>query len=232
MGRRMYLGLGALSLLVLIAAPVVAQPKPPAPPLKLVIEDDEGKQTVVPLPETIDLSLGRGQGNKIRLTQRDVSPQHAVLACQEGRCSIDDLDSDNGVRVGSQRVVKRAAVREEERVRIGSYVLFLTRRAEPTRPAAPPARLVTSTGTFLLDRPVITIGSAPDNVIVLRHPSVSPYHARINRSGDRYRLFDLQSKTGVRVNGEDYYRVELGAGDQLELGAVGLRFGPAAGARP
>jgi pSer/pThr/pTyr-binding forkhead associated (FHA) protein len=210
-------------------APAAAQPKPQAPPLQLVIVDDAGQQTVVPLPETIEISLGREQGNKIRLTQRDVSPRHARLGCQEGRCSIEDLDSDNGVRVGGQRIVKRAAVREEEIVHIGSYTLFVSRRVSP---ALPPARLVAGAQTFVLDRPVTTIGSAPDNVIVLRHPSVSLYHARIERSGDRYRLADLQSTTGVRVGGEDYYRVELVPGDQIQIGAVELRFGPAPGARP
>jgi len=214
---------------MLLVAPAAAQPKPQAPPLQLVIVDDVGQQTVVRLPETIDISLGREPGNKIRLTQRDVSPRHARLGCQEGRCSIEDLDSDNGVRVGTRRIVKRAAVREEELVYIGSYTLFLSRRAAP---ALPPARLVAGTQTFVLDRPVTTIGSAPDNVIVLRHPSVSPYHARIEHSGDRYRLADLQSKTGVRVGGEDYYRVQLGPGDRIQIGAVELRFEPAASARP
>ena len=39
---------------------------------KLVIEDDEGKRTVVPLTRD-EYTLGRREGNTIRLTERNVS---------------------------------------------------------------------------------------------------------------------------------------------------------------
>ena len=49
---------------------------------KLVIEDDEGKRTVVPLTRD-EYSIGRKEGNTIRLTERNVSREHARLV-QEG----------------------------------------------------------------------------------------------------------------------------------------------------
>jgi len=45
---------------------------------KLVIEDDEGKRTVVPLTRD-QYSIGRKEGNTIRLTERNVSREHARL---------------------------------------------------------------------------------------------------------------------------------------------------------
>ena len=42
---------------------------------KLVIEDDEGKRTVVPLTRD-DYTIGRKEGNTIRLTERNVSRDH------------------------------------------------------------------------------------------------------------------------------------------------------------
>ena len=45
---------------------------------KLVIEDDEGKRTVVPLTRD-QYSVGRKEGNTIRLTERNVSREHARL---------------------------------------------------------------------------------------------------------------------------------------------------------
>ena len=52
------------------------------------------------------------------------------------------------------------------------------------------------------------------------------------RDGDHYTIVDLQSANGVRVNGEDYERIELNAGDVVELGHVKLRFvGPLRGLR-
>jgi len=45
---------------------------------KLVIEDDEGKRTVVQLTRA-EYSIGRREGNVVRLTERNVSRQHARL---------------------------------------------------------------------------------------------------------------------------------------------------------
>ena len=39
---------------------------------KLIIEDDEGKTTVVPLIRD-EITIGRKEGNTIRLTERNVS---------------------------------------------------------------------------------------------------------------------------------------------------------------
>ncbi len=49
-----------------------------APMWKLVIEDDEGKRTVVQLTRA-EYSIGRREGNVVRLTERNVSRQHARL---------------------------------------------------------------------------------------------------------------------------------------------------------
>jgi len=45
---------------------------------KLIIEDDEGKAVVVPLIRE-EISIGRQEGNTIRLTERNVSRRHARL---------------------------------------------------------------------------------------------------------------------------------------------------------
>ena len=45
---------------------------------KLVICDDEGKTTIVPLIRD-EVTIGRREGNTIRLTDRNVSRNHALL---------------------------------------------------------------------------------------------------------------------------------------------------------
>jgi pSer/pThr/pTyr-binding forkhead associated (FHA) protein len=50
---------------------------------KLVIEDDEGNRTVVPLTRD-QYSIGRRDGNTIRLTERNVSRDHARLFRKDG----------------------------------------------------------------------------------------------------------------------------------------------------
>jgi pSer/pThr/pTyr-binding forkhead associated (FHA) protein len=387
---------------------------------KLTIEDDEGKTTVVPLARD-EMTIGRMEGNTIRLTERNVSRRHARLVRQNGALFIEDLSSFTGVRVNGAKIASPTALREGDEVQIGDYRLALrgdnktaatpppmTDRATmpsmpaalgpmatvggsvaiPTRasvaamaaqppqvqtaqppqaqtaqppqaqtaqppqaqtaqppqplvgspqppqplvgspqplagpappvpaaapqppsppplvarksapqpahngesaprapslagpepapvfapahtpapipvlsppgsvpastetpapevseaqptipirtlgeasPAGPPARVFAVTTElagleFALDRASLVIGRTDENDIVLNHRSISRHHAKIVRDGDQYTIVDLQSANGVRVNGEDYERIELNPGDVIELGHVKLRF--------
>ncbi|HVY37150.1 MAG TPA: FHA domain-containing protein [Polyangia bacterium] len=304
--------------------------------LKLSIEDDEGKTTVVPLTRD-EMTVGRQEGNTIRLTERNVSRRHARLSRQNGTLCIEDLSSFTGVRVNGTKIVSPTPLREGDEVQIGDYRITLrgerpaitdrptmptmpvvngpigsvggavaipTRasvaamaaqpasqaaanaavpaprsrtktsppqpmtaipqeggaaaaapapaaaepvvqavEAQPTIPlralteqamdpapaAGPPARLVVMTTDLAgrevaLDKASVVIGRTDENDVVLNHRSISRHHAKLVRDGDRYTIVDLQSANGVRVNGEDYERIELNPGDLLELGHVKLRF--------
>ena len=78
--------------------------------------------------------------------------------------------------------------------------------------------------THELTDEAITIGRSPDNMIVLDDPSVSGRHAQLQRSGDVYRLKDLDSTNGTRVNNETITEVTLRIGDRLRFGKVEARF--------
>jgi pSer/pThr/pTyr-binding forkhead associated (FHA) protein len=88
----------------------------------LIIEDDAGKQIVVPFSKDI-ITIGRKEGNTIRLTERNVSRRHARLVRQNGSIAIEDLDSYNGIRVNGTRIQGRAAIKETDRVQIGDYLI-------------------------------------------------------------------------------------------------------------
>src|SRR3954466_13502737 len=116
---------------------------------KLIIEDDEGKTTVVPLIRD-EITIGRKEGNTIRLTERNVSRRHAKLLKSNGTVFIEDLTSYNGIKVNGDRIAGRAPVNEGDRIQIGDYQLALkldkatgvsgsagTAPAMPTAPAAP-----------------------------------------------------------------------------------------------
>jgi pSer/pThr/pTyr-binding forkhead associated (FHA) protein len=268
---------------------------------KLVIQDDEGKTTVVPLIRD-EITIGRKEGNTIRLTERNVSRRHARILRNNGEVQIEDLGSYNGIRVNNARIAERVSLRVSDQVQIGDYKLYLkaegveqvddartmpieridspiatevmpamqgaattpmaaqataipgapTPNRSPvsvadTDPAGRPVataaqvaaltqpvgygKLVVVSSNFAgkefdLTRPQMIIGRTDENDIVVNHRSISRNHAKVTRDPEtgRYTISDLQSSNGVRVNGQDYGKVELRRGDTVDLGHVRLRF--------
>ncbi len=282
---------------------------------KLVIQDDEGKTTVVPLIRD-EITIGRKEGNTIRLTERNVSRRHARILRNNGEVQIEDLGSYNGIRVNNARIAERVNLRVSDQVQIGDYKLYLKAEgveqvddartmpieridanptdvvpavsAAPTQPLAIPptpavgngtpatpipaiqlvgnanrtlvavadtdpatgrplarpehiaaaipqvtgfGKLVVLSSNFAgkeleLSRPQMIIGRTDENDLVVNHRSISRNHAKVVREPDtqRYTISDLQSSNGVRVNGQDYGKVELRRGDVIDLGHVRLRF--------
>src|SRR3569623_304795 len=89
---------------------------------KLINEDDEGKTAVVPLVRE-ELSIGRKEGNAIRLTERNISRRHARLLTTDSGVVIEDLTSFTGVRVNGVRIEVPTPVRDGDQVAIGDYKL-------------------------------------------------------------------------------------------------------------
>ena len=120
---------------------------------KLAIEDDEGKQTVVPLTRD-EYTIGRKDGNTIRLTERNVSREHARLYKKNGKSAdgapasttvvLEDLTSYNGVFVNGLRVTHAQNLAHGDLVQIGDYRIVLQDEVAPGRPARPPRRTTSS----------------------------------------------------------------------------------------
>jgi pSer/pThr/pTyr-binding forkhead associated (FHA) protein len=72
----------------------------------------------------------------------------------------------------------------------------------------------------------ITIGRGPDNMIVIDDPSVSNRHALLEMSGDNYRLKDLDSTNGTKVNGIPITETVLRFDDRIRFGAIDARYEP------
>ena len=90
--------------------------------MKLIIEDDEGRKTVVPIVRE-EITIGRQDGNTIKLTERNVSRRHARLIKENGSLVIEDLGSYNGVRVNGDRITGPTKVKEGDLIEIGDYDL-------------------------------------------------------------------------------------------------------------
>jgi pSer/pThr/pTyr-binding forkhead associated (FHA) protein/Flp pilus assembly protein TadD len=288
---------------------------------KLIIEDDEGKTTAIPITRD-EITIGRKEGNNIRLTERNISRHHARLTRSNGNIHIEDLDSYNGVRINGDRIQVKSlvVVKEGDLIEIGDYHLALEREGadagglaagssdeatqrvslgmmaggaedqdevtsqvamndvtpepdgggdvdlviEPTSPgdvedvnldgnedpvpeareptaivrtlpAAPVApgnehaRLVVVSTllagkTFALLKDEVVLGRTEDNDVQVDHRSVSRNHAKVVRDGNRWAVVDLGSANGVLVNGREYDKIDLRAGDIIEIGNVKLRF--------
>ena len=78
--------------------------------------------------------------------------------------------------------------------------------------------------THELTEEKITLGRAPDNLIQIDDSSVSSRHAQLLLVDDRYRLVDLDSTNGTRVNGETVTEAFLKVGDRLRFGKVEARY--------
>ena len=81
-----------------------------------------------------------------------------------------------------------------------------------------------ASGVVDLAVPLLRIGRASDNDLVLDHESVSRYHAQIRREDDAFLLADLGSTNGTRVNGQPVGERRLSPGDRIHVGAVAARF--------
>ena len=93
--------------------------------LRLIIEDDEGSTTIVPLGKDA-ITIGRQQGNTIQLTEKNVSRHHAQLLPDGESWIIEDLGSYNGVKVNGRVTSGRVILQEGDVVQIGDYHLALT----------------------------------------------------------------------------------------------------------
>jgi pSer/pThr/pTyr-binding forkhead associated (FHA) protein len=91
---------------------------------KLIIEDDEGKAVVVPLIRE-EISIGRQEGNTIRLTERNVSRRHARLVRREGRYVIEDLGSHTGTKINGSAIKAEVPLNDGDHIVIGDYKLAI-----------------------------------------------------------------------------------------------------------
>jgi pSer/pThr/pTyr-binding forkhead associated (FHA) protein len=203
---------------------------------KLVISDDTGHTTVVPVLRD-EITIGRQEGNAIRLTERNVSRRHARLVKHKGSYVVEDLGSYNGVILNGKRIDARVELAPGDQLGIGDYdiafesdaVATATTASPPKPKSLPPPRLVllgepAAGAEFTLTKPAFRIGRDERLDIWINHKSISHEHAEIQVSDGKVTVFDLESANGIRVNGVATSRAVLESGDVLEIGEVRFRY--------
>jgi ABC transport system ATP-binding/permease protein len=217
---------------------------------KLSIEDDHGATTVVQLARG-EYTIGRGEENTIRLTERNISRRHARLVKRDESWLLIDLGSYNGCFVNGVRGGDTQSVGPKDLIQLGDYRLeFITDedlavtqgglRPDTTASIIPSPpydtnhdRLVMVVGPtpgreYTLSDQQQLVGRGDDCNIAVNHPSVSRHHATIHYLKDHhYELIDKKSSNGLRINGVELERGLIESHDVIEFGDVVLKFIPA-----
>ncbi len=91
---------------------------------KLLIEDDEGGKTAVSLIRD-EITIGRKEGNTIRLTDRNVSRRHAKIVRDDEDVYIEDVKARYGIKRNGKKIDGRAPMAPGDVIEIGDYRLTL-----------------------------------------------------------------------------------------------------------
>jgi hypothetical protein len=70
----------------------------------------------------------------------------------------------------------------------------------------------------------VMVGRAPDCDVILADPCVSRHHLFVRRDEEGWRMIDLRSKNGTRLNGVQVHLAHLRDGDTLGVGGTELVF--------
>ncbi len=212
---------------------------------KLVISDDEGKTTVVPLIRD-EVTIGRREGNTIRLTDRNVSRSHARLVRDDkGSFLLNDQRSRNGTKVNGELVgTKSRRIKPSDQITIGDYSLSIRtdvadgvpmgRQMDPGEgvgigKVTSHARLVMLTAPepgreIDLVVNLYVVGRSEEANLRIEDPSISRAHARMDGENHQWTISDLDSINGVSINGAKRDDYVLKSGDVVELGTVRLKY--------
>ena len=105
---------------------------------KLIIEDDEGGTSIVPLGDTSVL-LGRLEESTICLNERNISRRHAIIRSIDGRMLIETVVRpelpepmrETIVIVNGKRISGQVPIEEGDVIRLGDFRISVSEEVEP-----------------------------------------------------------------------------------------------------
>ncbi len=162
-----------------------------------------------------ELVLGRDPQADIPIDYHFVSFHHAKLVRSGDHYKVIDLGSKNGLRwrgttIREHDLTPGDVLHIGESLRLTYLLMPATQVVEHTRPLQ------------LRDRQQIRMGRDPANDMVLDHPVVSRFHARLYLENGQWFIVDLASANGTYVNNR---RLEPRKPFPLATGAL-IRIGP------
>jgi len=147
------------------------------------------------------LTIGRQDGNNIVIPSQLVSRDHARLEKVNGGYKLTKSpEAKNPILFEGRELEGARVLRHGDIFRIGSLDpgMMVTMIYNAPSQAAQDIEKDIVFG----EKTLIQIGRDDTNDVVLASPSVSRFHAQIQRVGQRYRVEDLRSSNGTFVNDE------------------------------
>lgn len=174
--------------------------------MKLIIEDDEGRKTVIPVVRD-EITIGRNERNLIRLVEKNVSRRHGRLVRESGRYFIEDLGSFTGIRVNGEKIAGKKQVDDGDLIQISEYDLILqaapeeiaaANGAEAAAPASPETEAKAAPEAPAAKPEPEVAASKPEPEVVPPPPVDPEAEARARRMAETatIRLSDLRGPAG------------------------------------
>jgi ABC-type multidrug transport system ATPase subunit len=202
------------------------------PWLEVSTNTDQDKQIYPLTPDRHVFDIGRDRSNTIMISRPTVSAFHAQII-REGnqfvlihphpsRAHTLNGLTYHGITIrGSEQF--RHALSRGDIFRIsddnGSFVTLTyndgSGMAQEVLPEIHP---------IPLGNPVITLGRASDNAVVLNHPQVSGHHARLEQVRGGYRIIDTNSTNHIYVNAQRIQTYDLKPSDEIRIGPFKLTY--------
>ena len=206
----------------------------------LAVTAPDGRKSHFSLTKPVTaIGRSRNAGNDLVLDSDGmVSKGHARIERErDGRFSLYDLGSTNGVKVNGVRIEGNRVLRDGDEITIGGTRLTFQQTGEIEAPPSAAgwgaplprrARLVTPDGREHVLASETLIGRAVTSDIVLQDPGVATKHARIiSPDPATYYLEPLADAQETLLNGLTVApgrRTLLNDGDEIILGRLTLQF--------
>ena len=211
-------------------APFDTEPVHDVPSLE-VTSNTHPEKTPYPLTKQV-INIGRHPSNDIVINENVVSAYHAQIV-REGNQLIfihpnpQQPRTTNGLLYQGRRIPGNEPFRKPlERgdiFRIGDdHGTLVTLTYNDGSAAA--QDIVPAIRPIPLGAPQISLGRHPNNTVVLNHPQVSAYHARLQQVQGGYRIVDVGSTNGVYVNALRVTNQMLKPGDEVRIGPFKLTY--------
>ncbi len=199
--------------------------------IKVTLTPQSGNPSASPLTFQQEvIRIGRSPENDVCLSNIEVSRYHAQLLIENNSCFVVDLDSSGGTYLNNTPLTpqQRTQVTANDEIQIGQQIFrFQFEETSSLNPKTAfyggeklPSELMMATAPINLKNCTeFNIGRDPENDQVIPHPSVSRFHAKIEKKDESFYISDLNSTNGTYVNGGTVQKQQLlRAGDVISIG--------------